>query len=202
MSDEAPSEGRLGVGRIEAFSDGVVAIIITIMVLDLHPPVEAGWARLAALWPVFLAYVLSYAYVALYWANHHRLFSHATQVTNALVWSNMVLLFALSLIPVSTAYLGEQHFSRLATWVYLAVLLLPAFAYMWLQRTIRRTGRHDAAAEHYHRQTIRKGAFALVVYVAGLALTFVTPWLGVLCAATVAVFWLLPISPIDRLFGD
>ncbi len=113
VSDTTPSadeEGRPGIGRVEAFSDGVVAIIVTIMVLELHPPVSEGWDKLWTLWPVFLAYVLSYAYVAIYWVNHHRLFTHATHVTNGLIWSNMLLLFALSLVPFSTSYLGEHHF--------------------------------------------------------------------------------------------
>src|SRR3546814_7533266 len=110
-----PGEGARGVGRVEAFSDGVVAIIITIMVLELHPPVAPEFGRLWPLWPVFLAYVLSYAYVALYWVNHHRLFRHAHCVTNALVLSNMALLLTLSLVPFSTSYLGAHHFSPEAT---------------------------------------------------------------------------------------
>lgn len=201
MSVGEDGEGRPGVGRVEAFSDGVVAIIVTIMVLELHPPELPGWSHVWRLWPVFLAYVLSYVYVALYWANHHRLFSHATRVTNALIWSNMALLFALSLVPFATAYLGGQHFSREATWLYLVILLLPSLAYVALQRTIRRTGRQDAAARRYHVRTIRKGWFAMIVYAAGLALTLVSPWLGVACAALIAAFWFLPASRIDRLFG-
>ena len=200
MSEAGEAEGRPGVGRVEAFSDGVVAIIVTIMVLELHPPEPAGWSHVWRLWPVFLAYALSYLYVALYWANHHRLFSHAMCVTNALIWSNMALLFALSLVPFATAYLGEQHFSREATWLYLVVLLLPSLAYAALQRTIRRTGRQDAAAQRYHVRTIRKGWFATIVYATGLPLTIVSPWLGVACAALIAAFWFLPASRIDRLF--
>jgi uncharacterized membrane protein len=141
---EGDVEGRPGVGRVEAFSDGVVAIIVTIMVLELHPPVAEGMDHLWSLWPVFLAYALSYAYVAIYWVNHHRLFAHATRVTNGLVWSNMLLLFALSLVPFSTSYLGEHHFSREATWLYLVTMLLPAVAYTWLQSVIRETGRGRA----------------------------------------------------------
>jgi uncharacterized membrane protein len=199
MSDDG--EGRPGVGRVEAFSDGVVAIIITIMVLELHPPVSEEFGRLWSLWPIFLAYVLSYAYVAIYWVNHHRLFGHATCVTNALVWSNMALLFTLSLVPFSTSYLGEHDFTREAVWLYLATMLLPAFTYVWLQSVIRRTGRQDHAAQAYHRQMVRKGAFAVLLYLLGIAATFVSPWLGILAAAAVAVFWFLPFSPFDHLFG-
>ncbi|MEO7691916.1 MAG: TMEM175 family protein [Sphingomonas sp.] len=202
MSDSTPSEneGRPGVGRVEAFSDGVIAIIVTIMVLELHPPVSEGMDKLWTLWPVFLAYALSYAYVAIYWVNHHRLFSHATHVTNGLVWSNMLLLFALSLIPFSTSYLGEHHFDRNAVWLYLATMLTPAFAYIWLQSVIRRTGTQDQRSIAYHRQTSRKGAFASFLYLSGIPLTFLSPWLGIACAALVALQWFLPKSPFDRLF--
>jgi uncharacterized membrane protein len=201
MADEA-FEGRAGIGRVEAFSDGVVAIIITIMVLELHPPVSERMEQLWALWPVFLAYVLSYAYVAIYWVNHHRMFGHATRVSNALLWSNMLLLFTLSLVPFSTSYLGEHHFAPGATILYLATMLLPSLAYAWLQRTIRHTGRQDEAALAYHRRTLRKGAASSFLYLAGISLTLVSPGLGIACAAFVALLWILPSGPVDRLFGD
>lgn len=193
-------EGRPGVGRVEAFSDGVIAIIVTIMVLELHPPISEGMERLWTLWPVFLAYVLSYAYVAIYWVNHHRLFSHATQICNALVWSNMLLLFALSLVPFSTSYLGEHHFNRDATLLYLATMLFPSICYAWLQATIRRTGKQGAAAERFYASSTRKGIVAALIYTLGIPLTFVSPWLGIGCAALVAVMWFLPRSRIDTMF--
>lgn len=199
--DDEIWEGRGGIGRIEAFSDGVIAIIITIMVLELHAPVAEKMEALWTLWPVFLAYCLSYAYVAIYWVNHHRLFGHARGVTNGLVWSNITLLFALSLVPFSTSYLGEHAFSRDATLLYLATMLLPALAYSWLQGVIRRTGTDGARAEHYYRTSRRKGLFATLVYAAGVPLSFVSPWLGIGCAALVALFWVLPVGPVDRLFA-
>jgi len=195
-------EGRPGVGRVEAFSDGVIAIIITIMVLELKAPEEPGLAHLLHLWPVALAYLLSFFYVGVYWVNHHRLFTHAAGVTNALVWTNLALLFALSLIPFSTAYLGAQHFSRDAAILYLVTLLLPSLAYAPLQRTISRHGAGGAAAARYHRQFLRKGVAASVLYALGALLCFVTPWLGVACAALVAALWVLPAGPLDRLFAD
>uniref|UniRef100_UPI0035CA9101 TMEM175 family protein n=1 Tax=uncultured Sphingomonas sp. TaxID=158754 RepID=UPI0035CA9101 len=201
LSPSENIEGRPGVGRVEAFSDGVVAIIVTIMVLELHPPVAAGLEKLWALWPVFFAYALSYIYVALYWSNHHRLFGHARIVTNQLVWSNMALLFTLSLVPFATAYLGEHHFSRDATLVYLGVLLLPCVTYAWLQRVVRATGEHSARAEAYHVATLRKGVFAIFLNVIGFPLTFVSPWIGIACAMLVAIFWFLPNSPLDRFFA-
>jgi uncharacterized membrane protein len=200
MTEE--TEGHGGVTRVEAFSDGVIAIIITIMVLEMKAPEEHGLQHLWALWPIFTAYVLSYAYVAVYWVNHHRLIAHATRVSNALVWSNMALLFALSLVPFATAYLGEQLFSHEATLLYMCVMLLPSFAYVWLQAVVRRTGRQDAAAQRYHQRTARKGLVASAIYLSGIALTFASPWAGLACAAIVAVLWFLPKSPLDALFGS
>ena len=199
MAEE--SEGREGVKRVEAYTDAVIAIVVTIMVLELHAPEEHGWEALVHLWPVLTAYVLSFAYVSVYWVNHHRLFFHATQVTNTLMWSNIALMFALSLVPFATAYLGEQIFSQQATLLYMCVMMLPSAAYMWLQRTIRRTGSKTAESVAYHEKMLRKGAAASAVYVLGIALSFVSPALGLACAALVAIFWCLPRSPLDRLFA-
>ncbi|WP_404333459.1 TMEM175 family protein [Sphingomonas sp. MMS12-HWE2-04] len=199
MTEE--TEGRGGVTRIEAFSDGVIAIIITIMVLEMKAPEEHGLEHLWALWPVFTAYVLSYAYVAVYWVNHHRLLHHAEHVTNALVWSNIALLFALSLVPFATAYLGEQRFSQQATLLYMIVMMLPSFAYVWLLSVVRRTGKQDAASQAYHARTSRKGLVTSAIYASGIALTLLSPWAGLACAALVAILWFLPKSPFDVLFG-
>ncbi len=200
--DGSDSEGRPGVGRVEAFSDGVIAIIVTIMVLELRPPVAEGMDRLWPLWPVFLAYMLSYAYVAIYWVNHHRLFGHATRVSNGLVWANMLLLFTLSLVPFSTSYLGEHHFNREATWLYLVTMLLPSLAYAWLQSVINRTGRQGDAAQEYYAAATRKGVAATLIYALGIPLTLLSPWLGIACAIVVAILWFLPHSRIDRLFAQ
>jgi uncharacterized membrane protein len=195
-------EGTPGIGRVEAFSDGVLAIIITIMVLELKAPEEPGLDHLWRLWPVFSSYALSFAYVGIYWVNHHRLFSHARRVTNALVWFNLLLLFALSLIPFSTAYLGNQHFSRDATLVYLATMLLPSLSYVPLQHVIRTTGAQSGGSRTYHRQTLRKGVAATGFYALGVPLTFVSPWLGIAAALIVALLWFLPRSPIDDWFDS
>jgi len=200
VTDEV--EGRPGVGRVEAFSDGVIAIIVTIMVLELRPPVAEGLDKLWTLWPVFVAYGLSYAYVAIYWVNHHRLFGHASRVTNGLLWSNMLLLFTLSLVPFSTSYLGEHHFSREATWLYLTTMLLPSLAYAWLQNVINRTGQQGRGAEEYYAAATRKGVVATLIYAVGIPLTLVSPWLGIACAVIVAILWFLPHSRIDRLFSS
>ena len=197
---DQPAEGRAGVARVEAFSDGVLAIIITIMVLELKAPESGGIAALWHLWPTFLAYVLSYAYVAIYWVNHHRLFGSARGVTSGLLWANIALLFALSLIPFSTAWLGNQHFGRDATLVYLVSLLLPSLGYMALQAAIMRRARCSAAEWRYLVATRRKGHAASFIYLAGLPLTLLSPGLGIACAALVALFWCLPFSRLDRLF--
>ncbi|MBN8848799.1 MULTISPECIES: TMEM175 family protein [unclassified Sphingomonas] len=200
MAEGEQGEGQ-GVGRVEAFSDGVIAIIITIMVLELKVPVEDGIGHILSMWHLFLAYVLSYVYVGLYWGNHHRLLGHARHVSNGLIWANLALLFGLSLVPFGTAYLGEHEFSRTATQVYLVTLILPSLGYVWLQKVIARTGAQHERARDYHVQTTRKGYFAMAVYAAGLALTFVSPWLGIACAALVALFWIVPQTPLDRLFA-
>jgi uncharacterized membrane protein len=200
MSDGA--EGREGAKRVEAFSDGVIAIIVTIMVLEMHAPEEPGLEHLWALWPVFTAYALSYAYVAIYWVNHHRMFHYASRVTNGLLWSNIALLFSLSLVPFATAYLGMHHFSRDATLLYMGTMMLPAFTYTWLQSVIRRTGAQDEDAQDYHRRTMRKGFAATLIYATGIPLSFAAPELGLACAGLVAVLWFLPKSPLDALFGS
>ena len=202
MNEADDIEREDGLARVEAFSDGVLAIIITIMVLELKTPVTEGLTALWQLWPIFIAYVLSYAYVAIYWVNHHRLLGHARVVTSGLLWSNMLLLFTLSLIPFSTAYLGEHHFSREATLLYLATMLTPALAYVLLQGRVAATGTRTTASRRYHKASHRKGLAASAVYALGIPLSFVSPWLGIACAALVAVFWMLPWSVLDRLFLD
>lgn len=201
MPDDKPIEGRAGVARIEAFSDGVLAIIVTIMVLELHAPEEPGLAPLLHLWPTLIAYMLSYSYVAIYWVNHHRLFSYARVVTGGLLWSNMALLFALSFIPFAASYLGKQQFSLNATLCYTTILLATAGAYRWLQQVIRKTGSQEIDALTYHRATIRKGLAAIAVYALGTLLSFVWPPWGVILAGLVALFWILPWSPLDGLFA-
>jgi uncharacterized membrane protein len=199
---EGDIEGQPGIGRVEAFSDGVIAIIITIMVLELKAPEEPGLQHLWVLWPTFLAYLLSFIYVGIYWVNHHRLFSHARCVTNGLVWFNLGLLFALSLIPFTTAYLGGQHFSRDAALVYLVSMLLPSLCYVPLQRIVRLSGSQNPESQTYHRQTLRKGVLATLIYLLGVPLSFVSPWLGIGAAGVVAVLWFLPRSPIDDWFDS
>ncbi|PZQ55033.1 MAG: DUF1211 domain-containing protein [Novosphingobium pentaromativorans] len=202
MNEAGDIEREDSLTRVEAFSDGVLAIIITIMVLELKTPIQESLSALWALWPIFIAYVLSYAYVAIYWVNHHRLLGHARVVTSGLLWSNMLLLFTLSLIPFSTAYLGEHHFGREATLLYLVTMIAPALAYILLQSRVAATGAKTVASRRYHKASHRKGLAAAAIYALGIPLTLLSPWLGVACAALVAGFWMLPWSAMDRLFLD
>lgn len=201
MDDIDSPERNEAISRVEAFSDGVLAIIITIMVLELKAPADEDIGALWRLWPVLIAYLLSYAYIAIYWVNHHRLLGFARAVTGGLLWANMALLFTLSLVPFTTAYLGEHRFGRDATLLYLASLLLAALAYFVLQTRVAHTGARDAAAVRYHRATLRKGIAAIAIYALGMMLSFATPALGTACAALVAVFWMLPWSRLDRVFA-
>ena len=198
--DEPALEGRAGVARVEAFSDGVLAIIITIMVLELHAPETPGLPALLGLWKTFFAYVISYNYIAIYWINHHRLFGHARSVTCGLLWSNIVLLFALSLIPFSTAYLGKHLGDPLASALYAMSLLAPALAYFWLLTIIRRTGLQGAASQTYYRAITRKGIAASIVYALAVPVSFAAPFVGVTMAGLVGLFWILPWGPLDALF--
>ncbi len=195
----SPTIGNLA--RVEAFSDGVLAIIITIMVLELHAPEEEGWAALLTLWPVFSAYLLSFVYVGIYWVNHHRLLAHARHVTNRLLWNNMALLFSLSLVPFATAYLGEHHFSRDATLLYMGVMTVTAICYLHLQKDIRAHGQHNAAADSYYTAMDRKGLLSILLYAAGFGLAFLQPLAGIACAAAVALLWFTPISRINGFLG-
>lgn len=187
-------------GRIEAFSDGVFAIIITIMVLELKAPLESGLSHLLELGPVFFAYVLSYAYVAIYWVNHHRLFSHARVVTNGLVWANIALLFALSLLPFTTAYLGEHFLDPGATALYAASLVPPALTYLWLLSVIRKTGSQSATARTYHKATARKALLGAALYGLAAVAGWWLPVVGVTLPVLIALLWIKPWSRIDSLF--
>lgn len=196
----ASIERRSGVARVESFSDGVLAIILTIMVLEMRAPDDDGLRALWTLWPIFFAYVLSYAYVAIYWVNHHRLFSHARVVTNELLWSNFALLFTLSLLPFTTAFVGKHLPSSTASAVYLVSLLSPSLAYYWLEKVICRTGEQDAASLTYYRATMRKGVAASIGYAVAIPLCFVSSGIGLTIAGLLAMFWILPWGPLDRWF--
>ena len=177
--------------RLAAFTDGVVAVIITIMVLELKPPHASDLGALAERVPVFLSYVLSFAYVAIYWNNHHHLFSLVDRVDGAVLWANLHMLFWLSLIPFATSWVGEDHQAALPTALYGLSLLMPALAWLALQRTIVRSqgpGSRLARA----LGTDVKGKLSGALYVAGILLAFVRPVLSDAIYAAVALLWFVP----------
>jgi uncharacterized membrane protein len=184
-------------GRLEAFSDGVVAILITIMVLDLKVPHGADSAALRPLLPVFSTYVLSYVFLGIYWNNHHHMLHAAERINGAILWANLHLLFWLSLVPFVTGWMGENHLAPLPTAVYGAVLLLSAIAYTILQRAImghQGAGSKLAAAVG----SDGKGKLSMGLYALAILLAFIQPWIAAAIYALVALMWLVP----DRRIED
>lgn len=194
---EQGDAGRPGVVRLEAFSDGVIAIIITIMVLELKAPEDPDMHSLLHLLPVMLAYLLSFVFVGIYWVNHHRLLAHARLLTNGIIWGNLALLFTLSLIPFSTAILGNGAFSAFSIRLYLISVLPPALAFTIVQALIRRHANHAPDVEFFFRATSRKGNISVVIYSLGIALSYWWPPTGMVCAVLATVMWFLPQSRID-----
>jgi uncharacterized membrane protein len=191
----------MGKDRLTAFSDGVIAIIITIMVLELKVPHGADWAALAGLAPNLLSYAMSFVYLAIYWNNHHHLLHTVTRVDGLILWANSNLLFWLSLVPAATAWMGENFLSSVPTAVYGVVLLLPAIAYYLLQKAIiHKQGRESVLATALGSDI--KGKISQVLYVAGIAAAFVVPWLSVALYVLVAVMWLVPDRRIEKAFRE
>ena len=187
-------------GRLEAFSDGVLAIILTIMVLELHAPESADLAALRPLLPVFLSYLLSFVYIGIYWNNHHHLLQAARQVDGRSLWANLHLLFWLSLVPFATAWMGANHFAALPVALYGIVLFCAGLAYYLLSRAlIARHGPDSLLARAIGRDY--KGWLSLVLYLVGLALAFVNSWLATVLYAAVAVMWLIPDPRIEKTLG-
>src|SRR5262245_19348157 len=187
----------MGKDRLAAFSDGVIAIIITIMVLELKVPHGTGWAALVSVLPHFVSYVLSFIYLAIYWNNHHHLLHIVARVDGLILWANSFLLFCLSLIPVATAWMGENFLAQVPTAVYGVVLLMPAIAYLLMQKAIiRKHGAHSMLATALGADF--KGKISPVLYAAAIALAFVVPWVSILIYAVVAMMWLVPDRRIEN----
>ncbi len=181
----------MGKGRLEAFSDAVIAIIITIMVLELKVPHGDRLHDLLPLLPVFLSYVLSFVYVAIYWNNHHHMLHACTTVTGTILWANLHLLFWLSLFPFATGWMGENHFAALPTALYGVVLLMAAIAYYVLQQAIiRAQGPESILQKAVGRDW--KGKLSPVLYVMAIVATLVSPWIAQAIFVTVALMWLIP----------
>jgi uncharacterized membrane protein len=187
----------MGKDRLAAFSDGVIAIIITIMVLELKVPHGADWAALKSLGPNFISYVLSFVYLAIYWNNHHHLIHTVARVDGLILWANSHLLFWLSLIPAATAWMGDNFLAPLPTAVYGASLLMPAIAYYLLQTAIVRKQGTQSVLAHALGSDI-KGKISPVLYSAGIVLAFVEPWLSIAIYGLVAIMWLVPDQRIEK----
>ena len=184
-------------GRLEAFSDGVIAIIITIMVLELKVPASTTLAGLGAVAPTFAAYAFSFIYVGIYWNNHHHLLHEVRRINGGVLWANLHLLFWLSLVPFTTRWMGENLSSTWPVAIYGVSLLMPSLAFAILvQVLIRANGRDSALAKAIGGDT--KGTISTLIYIAGIALTFWRPLVGMACYVAVALIWLVPDRRIER----
>ncbi|MEO0349826.1 MAG: TMEM175 family protein [Cyanobacteria bacterium P01_A01_bin.15] len=187
-------------GRLEAFSDGVMAIIITIMVLELKVPRSPALSALQPLWPVFLSYTLSYLYLGIYWNNHHHLLQATKCVNGRILWANLHLLFWLSLIPFVTGWMGENDFAALPVGLYGGVLFASAIAYAMLSRMLTsHPGNKSILSEALGRDV--KGKLSIAAYVFAISLAFVAPWAACVVYASVAAMWLIPDRRIETILS-
>jgi len=189
--------------RLEAFSDAVIAILMTIMVLELKVPHGDSFEALAPLLPVFLTYFLSFVYLAIYWNNHHHLLKATKKINGKILWANMNLLFWLSLVPFATGWMGENHYASLPTAAYGVVLLMAAIAYTILQSVIVHAEKD--AGEPVIADAIgkdRKGKISQAFYIAAIPLAFVSPWISVALYVAVALIWLVPDRRIEKKIDD
>jgi uncharacterized membrane protein len=188
----------MGKNRLEAFSDGVLAIVITIMVLEMKVPHHgARFSDLVAISPVFASYVMSFLYLAIYWNNHHHLMQAARTVSGAVLWANMHLLFWLSLVPFVTGWMGENRFAPAPTALYGFVLLMAGIAYRVLQQRIVRVHGRDSVLAHALGRD-RKGLVSVLCYAAAIPLAYLSPWISGALYLAVALLWLVPDRRIER----
>jgi len=188
----------MGKGRVEAFTDGVVAIIITIMVLDLKVPEGEDFSALLPQWPIFLCYVLSFINVGIYWNNLHNMFHTVQRVDGRVLWANLNLLFWLSLVPVTTAFMGENHFAPVPVAVYGIDLVLCAVAYTILVTKLHHLHGDDTAFSKALGND-RKGKISVALYIAAVPLAFVNQWIGVAIYVLVAAIWFVPDTRFSRM---
>ena len=191
----------MGKSRLEAFSDGVLAILITIMVLELRVPHGATLADLRPLWPVLLSYVLSFVYLGIYWNNHHHMLHLATRVTGGVLWANLHLLFWLSLLPFATGWLGENHFAAVPAALYGVVLLMAALAYWWLQQRIIAAQGSDSLL----RRAVGsdwKGKLSPLFYAVAIPAAFWNTAVSLSLYVAVALLWLVPDRRIEHVLAD
>ncbi len=178
--------------RLEAFSDGVLAIIITIMVLEIKVPHSTDWHELLELWPVFFSYVLSFIYIGIYWGNHHHLLHTIRTVNSGIIWTNMALLFCLSLIPFASAWMGENHFETNTVVVYAIVLELCGMSFFALQQCIMKSQKHDEKLKAALEKVRIKGISSQVAYLAAIPIAFWQPGISFFLFLAVAIVWIVP----------
>jgi len=187
--------------RLEAFSDGVIAVIITIMVLEMKVPHGADLEALLPLWPVFLAYLLSYIYVGIYWNNHHHLMHAVVAINGSILWANLHLLFWLSLVPFVTGWMSENHFAPFTVALYGAVLMLCGLAFVLLTRCLVTIHGRDSQIARW-LQDDRKGKISVAIYAVAIPLAFVRWWIAIGLYAVVAAVWFMPDPRIERHSGE
>jgi uncharacterized membrane protein len=184
--------------RLEAFSDGVLAIIITIMVLELKVPNGTTWNDLSVLMPKFISYIISFLYIGIYWGNHHHLLHTASRVTSRIMLANLNLLFWLSLVPFSAGWMGESHFAQNPVALYSANLFLAGLAYYILQKAIERTSHPDDTMAKALKRHSLKGIISQFAYMVGIATAFYFPMISVVISFIVAIIWLIPDKHIEQ----
>jgi uncharacterized membrane protein len=184
--------------RLEAFSDGVFAILITIMVIEIHVPDGTEWEKLSHLSPVFISYLLSFIYLGIYWGNHHHLLHTVKRVTPGIIWANIALLFWLSLIPFATGWMGQNHFAQNAVILYAILLLLCGIAFTILQLTIQKHNKLSPALERAFAIVKKKGIASVLCYSLAIALAFVDPRISGLLFFLVAILWIVPDRHIEK----
>jgi uncharacterized membrane protein len=188
--------------RLEAFSDGVLAIIITIMVLEIKIPVTSNWEELVELLPIFISYVLSFTFVGIYWGSHHHLMQVVKKISTGIIWANLNLLFWLSLIPFGTGWMGETHFSQNAVIFYAVLLMFCGAAYYILQKRIEKNHLHEAHLGDIFKKQSRKGIVSLVLYSVAIIFAFLNPIISGVIFFAVAAMWIVPDRNIERLLDD
>ncbi len=191
----------MSTSRMEAFSDGVLAIIITIMVLELKAPEEAELHALLPVLPTFVSYIVSFIYIGIYWNNHHHLLQVTQKVNGKILWANLHLLFWLSLVPFVTSWVGENHLSSAPVALYGFVLVMAAIAYFILQGAILKYHRDDFALKKAIGRDL-KGKVSVVIYITGLVLAFYLVWIAIACYIAVAVIWMIPDRRIENMYLD
>jgi uncharacterized membrane protein len=192
----------MGKTRLEAFSDGVIAIIITIMVLELKAPEGADWPALKPLVPVFMSYVMSFIFIGIYWNNHHHLMHLVKHISAGIMWANLNLLFWLSLVPFTTAWVGENHFEPFPVALYAILFDLCGIAYTILQITIERCHKEETRLKDIMHRQRGRGIGSLFLYTASIPLAYVNTWISGFLFVLVALIWIVPDKKIERLAKD